>query len=226
MGGRPMWGMKCSGCCATWSRASRCWRAASWGRPPMSWSRSWRKSRPPSRASRARAEEASPIRAVISDGQLSIRHPGAPPLPAIPHPLCQFPSLRAAAKPLFAADRHAKKDLQKRVRGVRPIQRSLEAQTDAEAEAARGDCLAVRRALTDDGRPPLAASGLKLKERLEAIADSLERGQHAPAGPAGPAGGAGGRAGGGGGGGGGSPPPPPPAGGGAGGGARLPLSAP
>ncbi len=139
----------------------------------------------------ARAEEASPIRAVISDGQLSIRHAGARALPGIPHQLCQFHSLRAAAKPLFAADRHAKKDLQKCVRGVRPIQRSLEAQTDAEAEAARGDCLAVRRALTDDGRPPLAASGLKLKERLEAIADSLERGQHAPAGPAGQAGQAG-----------------------------------
>jgi hypothetical protein len=29
--------------------------------------------------------------------------------------------------------------------------------------------------LTDDGRPPLAASGLKLKDRLETIAASLER---------------------------------------------------
>ena len=33
----------------------------------------------------------------------------------------------------------------------------------------------VAAALTDDGRPPLAASGLKLKDRLEAVAASLDR---------------------------------------------------
>jgi hypothetical protein len=33
----------------------------------------------------------------------------------------------------------------------------------------------VRSALTDDGRPPLRASGLTLHDRLEAIAASLER---------------------------------------------------
>jgi hypothetical protein len=89
------------------------------------------------------------------------------------------PYLREAAKPVFEADRHAKKELKKelkkQVRGVRPIERSLEGQSDVRAEAARGYCLAVRSALTDDGRPPLAAAGLKLKGRLEAIADSLER---------------------------------------------------
>jgi hypothetical protein len=39
----------------------------------------------------------------------------------------------------------------------------------------RGYCAAVRAALTDDGLPPLAASGLKLHARLEAIAASLDR---------------------------------------------------
>jgi hypothetical protein len=33
----------------------------------------------------------------------------------------------------------------------------------------------VRSAITDDGRPPLAASGLKLKDRLTAVAASLDR---------------------------------------------------
>ena len=94
----------------------------------------------------------------------------------MPHQLCQFHYLREAARPIFEADRHAKKELKKRVRGVRPIEReSRGAPERAEAEAVRGYCLAVRSALTDDGRPPLAASGLKLKGRLEAIADSLER---------------------------------------------------
>ncbi len=128
-----------------------------------------------------RAEDAVPIRGVISDGQVSIRHAVARVLPGVPHQLCQFHYLREAAKPIFEADRHAKKELKKRVRGVRPIERSLEGQHDAQAEAARSYCLAVRSALTDDGRPPLAASGLKLKGRLEAIVDSLERVQHVPA---------------------------------------------
>jgi len=33
----------------------------------------------------------------------------------------------------------------------------------------------MRSAITDDGRPPLAASGLKLQGRLAAIGDSLTR---------------------------------------------------
>ena len=60
--------------------------------------------------------------------------------------------------------------------GVRPIERSAEADADdAEAELVRGYCAAVRSALTDDGRPPLVASGLRLHERLETIAASLDR---------------------------------------------------
>jgi hypothetical protein len=122
-----------------------------------------------------RGEEEIAIHGVISDGQVSIRHAVARVLPGVPHQLCQFHYLREAAKPIFEADRHAKTELKKRVRGVRPIERELEGRSDAEAAAVRGYCLAIRSALTDDGRPPLAASGLKLKERLEAVAASLER---------------------------------------------------
>ncbi len=122
-----------------------------------------------------RPEDTIPIRGVISDGQHAIRHAVAHVLPGVPHQLCQFHYLREAARPIFEADRHAKKELKKRVRGVRPIERALERQSDPQAQAARGYCLAVRSALTDDGRPPLAASGLQLRDRLEAIATSLER---------------------------------------------------
>ena len=96
-------------------------------------------------------------------------------LPGVPHQLCQFHYLREAALPIFEADRHAKKELKKRVRGVRPVERSVEGRDDPEAEAVRGYCAAVRSAITDDGRPPLAASGLKLAGRLEAVAASLDR---------------------------------------------------
>jgi hypothetical protein len=116
-----------------------------------------------------------PIRGVISDGQESIRNAVRTALPGVPHQLCQFHYLREAATPIFEADRHAKVLLKKEVRGVRPIERALEGREDAEAQAVRGYCLAVRSALTDDGRPPLCASGLKLHDRLTAIHASLGR---------------------------------------------------
>ncbi len=116
-----------------------------------------------------------PIAGVVSDGQHSVRLAVRRALPGVPHQLCQFHYLREAAQPIFEADRHAKKELKKRVRGVRPIERAVEHRDDAEAEAVRGYCAAVRSAITDDGRPPLAASGLKLEGRLEAVAASLDR---------------------------------------------------
>ena len=116
-----------------------------------------------------------PIVGVISDGQHSIRRAVQEALPGVPHQLCQFHYLREAALPIFEADRHAKKELKKHMRGVRPIERAMENRDDSEAQALRGYCAAVRSALTDDGRPPLAASGLQLHDRLAAIAASLER---------------------------------------------------
>jgi len=116
-----------------------------------------------------------PIIGVVSDGQRSIRQAVAAALPGVPHQLCQFHYLREAARPIFEADRHAKKELKKKVRGVRSIERQVEGRVDAEAAAVRGYCSAVRSALTDDGRPPLAASGLQLHRRLSAIDASLGR---------------------------------------------------
>jgi hypothetical protein len=73
------------------------------------------------------------------------------------------------------ADRHAKKELKKRIRGVRPIERAVEDRDDAEARGVRGYCAAVRSAITDDGQPPLAAAGLRLEGRLKAVVASLDR---------------------------------------------------
>jgi hypothetical protein len=116
-----------------------------------------------------------PIRGVISDGQHSIRRAVASALPDVPHQLCQFHYLREAARPIYEADRHAKTQLKKRVRGVRPIERALEASDDPASSVVRDYCLAVRSALTDDGQAPLCASGLRLHERLETIAASIKR---------------------------------------------------
>jgi hypothetical protein len=116
-----------------------------------------------------------PVTGVVSDGQTSIRRAVKRALPGVAHQLCQFHFLREAARPIFEADRHAKKTLKKQIRGVRRIERAVEDVNDPQAEVVRGYCAAVRSAITDDGHPPLAASGLKLKERLEMVADSLTR---------------------------------------------------
>jgi hypothetical protein len=116
-----------------------------------------------------------PIAGAVSDGQDSIRKAIKKALDGVPHQLCHFHYLREAAKPIYEADRHAKKESKKRVRGVRPIEREVEGRDDPEAKAIRGYGAAVRSALTDDGRPPLSAPGLVLKGRLEAVVGSLDR---------------------------------------------------
>jgi hypothetical protein len=116
-----------------------------------------------------------PIVGVVSDGQTSIRKAVEQALDGVPHQLCHFHYLREAARPVYEADRHAKVQLKKKVRGIRPIERKVEGREDAEAEAVRGYCAAVRSALTDDGRPPLEASGLKLRDRLAKVAESLDQ---------------------------------------------------
>ena len=120
-----------------------------------------------------------PITGAVSDGQESIRKAVAQSLKGVPHQLCHFHYLREAAKPIYEADRHAKKELKKRVRGIRKIERAAEKaleddEGDAEAKVVRDYCAAVRGALTDDGLPPLSASGLKLRDRLSRIAASLD----------------------------------------------------
>src|SRR5262245_6734052 len=120
-----------------------------------------------------------PITGVISDGQESIRNAVKQALERVPHQLCQFHYLREAARPISEADRHAKKELKKRVRGIRRIERRAEKQAesdpaDEEADIVRSYCAAVRAALTDDGLPPLAASGLRLQDRLSQITASLD----------------------------------------------------
>jgi hypothetical protein len=116
-----------------------------------------------------------PVAGVVSDGQTSIRRAVERALPGVPHQLCQFHFLREAALPVFEADRHAKVQLKAQIRGVRRLERAVEGHDDAGSQVVRGYCAAVRSAITEDGRAPLAASGLTLQGRLTKVAASLER---------------------------------------------------
>ena len=59
------------------------------------------------------------------------------------------------------------------MRGIRPLERAVEG--GEEAEIVQGYCAAVRSALSDDGRSPVEAGGLKLEARLSAVSHSLDR---------------------------------------------------
>jgi MULE transposase domain len=115
------------------------------------------------------------VKGVISDGEETIGSAVAFVFPQVPHQRCQFHYLKDATKPLYEADRHAKTELKKQVRGVRPIERALEERSTPENDAIRGYCLAVRASLTDDDRSPLQASGLKLYGRLTQVSNSIAR---------------------------------------------------
>jgi len=116
-----------------------------------------------------------PVKGIISDGEETIRSAVAFVFPDVPHQLCQFHYLKDATKPLYEADRHAKTQLKKHLRGVRPIERALEEHRTPENDAIRGYCLAVRASLTDDGRSPLHPSGLKLHDRVTLVSESIAR---------------------------------------------------
>ncbi len=52
----------------------------------------------------------------------------------VPHGLCHFHYLREAAKLFYEADRHAKKELKKQVRGVRAIEQSVSECNDSTSD--------------------------------------------------------------------------------------------
>ena len=115
-----------------------------------------------------------PIRAVISDAQRPIRLAVQQVLPEVPHQLCQFHYLKEVAKPIIEADRHAKTELKKYVKGVRELEREVASREDVAGATIRNYCLAVRTALAADGKPPLQLAGLTMHDRLSAIQASLD----------------------------------------------------
>lgn len=116
-----------------------------------------------------------PVIGVVSDGQQSLRRAVEQAFPDVPHGLCHFHYLREAIRPLYEADRHAKKELKKQVREIRPLERKAAKRDDEMGGIIHDYCQAVRSAITDDGRPPLRPSGLRLHARLTAITQSLAR---------------------------------------------------
>jgi hypothetical protein len=116
-----------------------------------------------------------PIVGVISDKQESICLALQHKLPAGSHQICQYHYLQDMAQPVGEADRHVKKELKTKVRGVRDLERQAEKSLTQEAQVVADDCLAIQTVMRDDGTYPLDPPGVKLYQQLPLIAASVER---------------------------------------------------
>jgi hypothetical protein len=116
-----------------------------------------------------------PIVGVISDKQESICLAVQHKLPTVPHQICQFHYLKDVAQPVCEADRHVKKELKKKIRGIRDLERQAENSPSKEAQVVADYCLAIRTVMRDDGKYPLEPPGVKLYQQLQLIAASVER---------------------------------------------------
>lgn len=121
-----------------------------------------------------------PIVGVVSDGQRSLRNAISTALPEVPHQLCHFHFFKEAARPIIEADRHAKKELKKRVRGIRKIERECQDSEGNPTEIEENQvvaeyCAAVRSSLVNEPNEILGAPGIVLNERLTSVSESLER---------------------------------------------------
>ena len=79
-----------------------------------------------------------PIAGVISDRQQSIRKAARGGITPSASRSMSFSLFTVSFKPLYAADRHAKKELKKQVRGVRAIERSVAVSDDPVSKTVLG----------------------------------------------------------------------------------------
>jgi hypothetical protein len=136
-----------------------------------------------------------PVRCWLSDKQDAFVTGIAAEFPGVPHRYCVNHFLRDLAKPMLEADRHAKVQMRKQVRGLRAIEREVLAEQAAAAEEAvrapaatagaaagvAGDavvldyCTAVRGILNDDQGGPLEPPGERMAKALTEVRQSLQR---------------------------------------------------
>jgi len=131
-----------------------------------------------------------PVLAVVSDHQSSIRKAVAKFFPGTPHQFCHFHLMGNAAKPITELDRAMKKEIRMKIRGIRPIERSvaeLEKQERVEAAVVSGKpelpkslylknlCLMTRHLLVLSSKYPLKPGGIVVYERLKTVNEHLKK---------------------------------------------------
>ena len=117
---------------------------------------------------------------VSSDQQESIGLAVDHTLPLVPHQICHVHDVKDVAPPVCEADRHVKKELQQKIRGIRDLERQAVQSSTTEAHVVADYCLAMRTVLRDAGKYPLDPPGVQLYQKLPLIAASVERVMVAP----------------------------------------------
>ena len=114
-----------------------------------------------------------PVRGLISDGQATIRDAIACVFPRIPHQVCQFHSPQRRCQTDFRSGSPCQKGA-KTADPWHPTDRACARRAHRCRSRGAAGLLSggAAVALTDDGYPPLCASGLKLQDRLQRIVGS------------------------------------------------------
>ena len=99
----------------------------------------------------------SPMLGVRSDTQDAMVAAIRNQLPGVPHQICQYHDLTDMAAPVVEADRTLQKELKKKVRGIRQVERAVagkqaEAEVTGEQEVIAGYCVAIQTSMPDDGK--------------------------------------------------------------------------
>lgn len=139
------------------------------------------------------------VRLWILDKQDAFLSGIAAEFPDVPHRYCENHFLRDLAKPMLEMDSHAKVQMRRKVRGLRPIEREvLDERREQEAAPNEGSshrddqpepsrpgedagavvldyCAAVRGILNDNHGGPLHPPGLRIAEALDEVRQSLQR---------------------------------------------------
>jgi hypothetical protein len=121
-----------------------------------------------------------PIVGAVSDAEENVRAAVAQALPEVPHQLCQIHYVKNLTKPLKTKDSELRQKLKKEVRGVRPIERTIRAESAKDGTLTSEDagtlldiCETIRSILKDNGDPPFEPPGLKLFEKLTELQQAL-----------------------------------------------------
>ncbi len=121
-----------------------------------------------------------PVLAVVSDHQLAIRLAVAKVFPDVVHQLCHYHVLRAASKPTVELDRNLKKRIKGRVRGIRPMERSIKRRREKGEDSVQLDLVAevcdILRGLLKHKVPyPLKPGGLIFYDKLRELDATLQK---------------------------------------------------
>ena len=121
-----------------------------------------------------------PVLAVVSDHQQAIRLAVAEVFPGVIHQLCHYHVLRVASKPTMELDRNLNKRIKSRVRGIRPVERSVQRRREGGKEGGRLElvaeaCEILRALLKHKASYPLKPGGLLFFEKLRRFDATLQK---------------------------------------------------